>query len=327
MQRHTFADQRMKRFVQLGWFQLGLPRSNYWLVCEVGGVVPRQMRQNGGLTWREDGEVYCSTRLRMPDIDHQTAIFFANDLRSARLAALADSEAFDEIIHVVERVGYYLTKEDLANKGEFGNLGNSKFKDAITKFADRSGLSKPPVEHRTYLTPFAELYELVRQARNDALHQGAFARHLTTHSIELAIILEDALSSVFGPLVSDFMVRNPVCAELWQPLSFIRQQMLANSFSYLPVLGSGKTWQIISDASVARFLGTERDGKIRRSRLSKTLQEARHDAPDIVESALVIRGDAKISEALEHLKDKSVFLIRHPDRNELMGILTAFDLL
>ena len=103
--------------------------------------------------------------------------------------------------------------------------------------------------------------------------------------------------------------------------------MLANSFSYLPVLGSGKTWQIISDASVARFLGAERDGKIRRSRLSKTLQEARHDAPDIVEPALVIRGDAKISEALENLKNKSVFLIRHPDRNELMGILTAFDLL
>jgi hypothetical protein len=263
----------------------------------------------------------------MPDLDAQSAVFFANDLRSARLAALADAEAFDEIIHVVERLGYYLTKEDLGDKGEFGNLGNSKYKDVITNIADKSGLSEPPGEHRSYLTPFAELYELVRQARNDALHQGAFARHLTTHAIELAIILEDALSSIFGPVVSDFMVRNPVCAELWQPLSFIRQQMLANSFSYLPVLGSSKVWQIVSDASVALFLGAERDGKIRRSRLSKTLQEARHDVPGIVETALVIRGNAKISEALESLKTKSVLLIRHPDRNELIGILTAFDLL
>ena len=32
--------------------------------------------------------------------------------------------------------------------------------------------------------------------------------------------------------VSDFMVRNPVCASMWQPLSFIRQSMLVNSFSY-----------------------------------------------------------------------------------------------
>jgi hypothetical protein len=61
----------------------------------------------------------------MPDLDPQSAIFFANDLRSARLAALADAEAFDEIIHVVERLGYYLTKEGLGDKGEYGNLGNS----------------------------------------------------------------------------------------------------------------------------------------------------------------------------------------------------------
>jgi hypothetical protein len=28
MQGHTFADQRMKRLVQLGWFHLGLPDGN-----------------------------------------------------------------------------------------------------------------------------------------------------------------------------------------------------------------------------------------------------------------------------------------------------------
>jgi hypothetical protein len=26
---------------------------------------------------------------------------------------------------------------------------------------------------------------------------------------------------------------NPICGELWQPVAFVRQQMLANSFSYL----------------------------------------------------------------------------------------------
>jgi hypothetical protein len=30
MQRHTFADQRMKRLVKLGWFHLGLPQAEYW---------------------------------------------------------------------------------------------------------------------------------------------------------------------------------------------------------------------------------------------------------------------------------------------------------
>jgi hypothetical protein len=34
MQRHTFADQRMKRFVKLGWFHLDLPQTEYWFGCE-----------------------------------------------------------------------------------------------------------------------------------------------------------------------------------------------------------------------------------------------------------------------------------------------------
>jgi hypothetical protein len=34
VQRHTFADQRMKRLVKLGWFHLGLPQAKYWFGCE-----------------------------------------------------------------------------------------------------------------------------------------------------------------------------------------------------------------------------------------------------------------------------------------------------
>jgi hypothetical protein len=30
MQRHTFADQRMKRLIQLGWFHLDSPQAEYW---------------------------------------------------------------------------------------------------------------------------------------------------------------------------------------------------------------------------------------------------------------------------------------------------------
>jgi hypothetical protein len=66
------------------------------------------------------------------------------------------------------------------------------------------------------------------------LHQGAFARRLTGHAIELSLVLEDALRrSLDSPVVGDYMVRGPICAEPWQPISFIRQRMLANSFSFL----------------------------------------------------------------------------------------------
>ena len=52
----------------------------------------------------------------MPNITRDPAIAFANQLRSARLTALRDAEAFDEIIHVVERLGSYLYKESLGDK-------------------------------------------------------------------------------------------------------------------------------------------------------------------------------------------------------------------
>ena len=35
--------------------------------------------------------------------------------------------------------------------------------------------------------------------------------------------------------IGDYMVPNPVCASDWQPVGFVRQMMLANSFSYIPV--------------------------------------------------------------------------------------------
>jgi hypothetical protein len=34
MQRHTFANQRMKRLIQLGWFHLDSPQTEYWFGCE-----------------------------------------------------------------------------------------------------------------------------------------------------------------------------------------------------------------------------------------------------------------------------------------------------
>lgn len=255
--------------------------------------------------------------------DHESAIFFADQLRSARLAALADSEAFDEIIHVVERLGSYLD-------GKLSFLGN--YKAALSNLAQNSWLAEPPEDFRILVTPFSELYELVRVARNDALHQGASARHLTKHAVELAIILEEALSTQMDPIVGDFMVRSPICAQLWQPIGFIRQQMLANSYSYLPVLGSGGIWFVVSDASVARFLGEDREGH-RKSQLAKSLSEGFREDSGLLVRAAVLPADAKLAEALEVLKAQSVMLVMNkartdsPAGDDLLGILTAFDLL
>ena len=111
----------------------------------------------------------------MPKMTREPAVVFANQLRAARLAALADAEAFDGIIHVVERLGSYLSKERLADKNRPGGLHNY-FED-VAKLAADSGLTVDTATSTgDVLIPFENLHHLVRIGRNDALHQGAFAR-------------------------------------------------------------------------------------------------------------------------------------------------------
>jgi len=235
---------------------------------------------------------------------------------------LGDAEAFDGIIHVVERLGSHLSKERLGDKGEHGSL--SKYAGELKHLAANSGMAvETPDRFRNLLTPFETLYELVTVARNDALHQGAFARHLTKHAIELAIVLEDALSNHMNLVVVDFMVRNPVYAEPWQPVGFIRQQMLANSYSYLPVSGDDGRWHIVSDAAIATFLGPERKGEARRKRLASTLREA---SVSLI-PATFVDEKTPLAEALNLLGDTPILLVQNPGLKGLIGILTAFDLL
>jgi len=75
----------------------------------------------------------------MPSMTRVPAIAFANQLRSARLAALGDAEAFDGIIHVVERLGSYLAKEKLGGHGIYGNLG--AYTDALRGLARNSEMA------------------------------------------------------------------------------------------------------------------------------------------------------------------------------------------
>jgi CBS domain-containing protein len=264
----------------------------------------------------------------MPALTRESARTFADQFRSARLAALADAESFDQIIHVIERLGSYLTKEEFSDHGKHGDLG--KYKITMVELVQSHGLAaESRAEFKNLLTPFETLYDLVKNARNDALHQGAFARHLTKHAIELAIILEDLLSNYLHPVVTDFMVRNPICGEPWQPVAFLRQQMLANSFSYLPVLQGEKEWGVVSDAAIAKFLGPKYNGGNRTKRLAMTIDAAstQNDNPiSLLRPAFVEEADP-LEKALDRLTTSPILLVRSPSGTSLLGILTAFDLL
>jgi CBS domain-containing protein len=250
-------------------------------------------------------------------MDRKIVLTFCEQLRQARENAIRDSEAFDEIIHVVERLGSFLCER-------IGDLG--KYREHVVEKGRLSALAEDvPDRWRGIHIPFSLLYDLVRNARNDALHQGAFARRLTGHAIELSLVLEDALRrSLDSPVVGDYMVRNPVCAELWQPISFIRQQMLANSFSFLPVKSAGGDWCLVSDLDIATYLGA--DASTRKARLAKSLKAA--------EIPLQLAGSCAIDTPLEDAvrmlgRDKRLLLVycQEQDERPLVGIVTAFDLI
>jgi hypothetical protein len=264
----------------------------------------------------------------MAEITGNAARDFRIQFQQAREGAVKDAEAFDGIIHVVERLGSFCL-------GYVANLG--QYKPEVEKLAELSSLVNLPAKWRNVHTPFSLLYDLVKDARNDAMHQGASARHLTTHAIELALVLEDALRMIENdkkePLVvSDYMVRDLVCADLWQPISLIRQRLLTNSFTYLPVEEAGQ-WCLLSDVQVAKYLQESCSNNERKERLAEPLQTAGFKLC----RAKRVNETMSIDMALEKFDDKPIhepILVFRDGAKEgdnanakPVGILTAFDLL
>jgi len=256
--------------------------------------------------------------------DPETRRWFIEQLREARADAQRDAEGCDSIIVVLERMGMFLTKR-------MGTL--SYYKARLVKLAEESPVTvKDRSDHLGCLTPFSRLYDYVERGRNKAYHEGAYARHLTTHAIAMTVALEHSLMQ-HSTTVGDLMVPNPVCAFLWQPISFVRQTMLVNSFSYLPIRRQGdgqtKPWQFITASSVAEYVRSANSWKDGRARLATSVENAlASDKPIRLVPARTYSVDASIQSVMKRLQpgtDEPVLITRADF--DLVGILSPFDLL
>jgi CBS domain-containing protein len=214
---------------------------------------------------------------------------------------------------VVERLGSYLLIAD-------GDLG--KFRPVMENLARESPLAFEaeracPECHVSFTT----LYEEVRVGRNHAMHHGAVARNLAKHAQELALIMEDALMSS-AIKAREFMVRNPTCAELWEPLSAIRRTMLLNAYSFLPVRLTNGQWKLLSDADVVAF--TRRAAADRKRRLLLRLDEALDEHLKVTDAPICGMEDPidRMSTSMGNVP----WLVVDED-GRLLGLITAFDLL
>lgn len=231
---------------------------------------------------------------------------FRADLRSAREACQRDAEAFNEVLFALERLGSFL-------RGHLGTLGD--YRCCLSRLVILSGSG---------YTHFEELLTVVTQARNQALHQGAVARHLSSRVVEVSLILEDVLASRIAT-VEHLMVRQPIIAEGWHTLSMVRQNMLSNAFSYLPYLDSSSSWVLVADYELAGLLAES--GKDKRDELlAKSLKTLKR--PWI--KATLVAKDATVKHALKKMGESnppfSPLLVIEAEGG-LAGIVTPADLL
>jgi hypothetical protein len=250
------------------------------------------------------------------------ARYFRDLLRQARAAALRDAEDFRDILYAVERLGSMLPHER-------DNLGG--YEESICALAARSPLAESlPRAWPAFHSPFPLLYTLVRRARNSAMHQGVYARHLTSHAMELCLVLENALEQRLEPIAADFMVRDPVAAALWQPVSFVRHTMLLNSFSFLPVEVQRSDvppgWYLLSDLEVARYLRGGEVGDLSKRRLGESVEAAVQNGL-VLYPAKTVPASTPIAALVKEVEPRPLLVVSNLEEARLVGILTPFDLL
>jgi CBS domain-containing protein len=247
-------------------------------------------------------------------------LYYRDQLRAGRYAALADAEGFQAICFALEALGMRL-------HGKKGALG--QYEPKLAALAQESiVLSRLTQTHPALFTSFAALADLVRTARNDAMHTGVYARHATAAAIELCIGLEEALMTHQQEprqTAQDFMVKSPISVERWQPVAHARQLMLTHSFSFLPVL-MPDGWKLISEGAMAQFLRKGKKDQVHA--LALPIEDAMQTGLRVMPAELIAL-DADVDELLERPRDPAdprLWLV-HDDQGRLCGVLSPFELM
>jgi len=233
-------------------------------------------------------------------------------LRDARYLVLKDAEAFHEAATTLEYVGQVIC-------GEIRN-GLAHYSEEIVGLALQTG--------RHEENEVCRLFKVVREARNKAVHVGAFARHLNSRLIDLVLILEEAIMAQMLE-IQDLMVRSPFVAEPWQLIGHVRNTMLANSFSSMPIRVANEEtspWMILTDTAVMRIIQAV-SRKERDARLNSTVEQATREGLIRLEPAICVRPGEPIATVVGKLNHLPILVVETSSNSRLLGIITSFDLL
>jgi CBS domain-containing protein len=243
-------------------------------------------------------------------------IFFRNQFRKARYKALKDAGDFESIFHAIEGLGAFLT-----NNADHNSLND--YLPVLKNLIDDSVLAKElPKEFPSFHNSFLFLYETVRRFRNQVAHQGVYARNKTRYAIELGLIFEQVLNNM-DQNITNYMVRNPTTASLWEPLSHVRKVMLINSFSYIPIFYD-QNWVLISDYHLHSFLKDY--GEKQEAGLRLNVKYAFQNGLEPEKPAQIVNENYEVRD-LELTSTKPVLVLSNTFEKQLVGLVTSFDLL
>jgi CBS domain-containing protein len=239
---------------------------------------------------------------------------FLARLRTARGLVLRDSESFSEASTVLEHIG-----QVVGGKLGIGLKDHEAVLIGLVKEADAANEE-----------PTRRLFKVVREARNKAVHDGSYARHLNSRLVDLLLMLEETIMTNMDR-VEDLMVRNPVSAESWHPVSQVRRLMLGNSFTWIPIFHAKEShgrWMLIRDAALMRWIRKETVKKKQRERLAIPIGEAISKHGLELKGAICCPPDTPIAEILQRMNDDPTLVTdKILGEERLLGIITAFDLL
>jgi hypothetical protein len=256
----------------------------------------------------------------METLQWEERLHYRDRLRASRYAALADAEAFSEICFAVEAIGLRLDGKEATMNHYFHRIR------ALAE--DSAVFSEMPHRFPQLFSRFDALYKTVQIARNDAMHAGIYARHVTTAAIELCIGLEEALmkeQQLVRTKVKDYMVRSPIIVHPWQPVAYARQLMLMHSFTFLPVkIGD---WKLVPEVSMAKFLRRHEDRKFALGRSIQDAASLENNALDLL-TAHVVGPEDEVSDLLSGAPANQPTLWLVDDGHAgLAGVLSPFELM
>ena len=240
---------------------------------------------------------------------------YRNEIRKARHAVTEEGAGYEVIVQAVERLGAYLWNPKPKNKG-FGDLG--KYKEILKDLVP---------------TDFDRVYERVRIGRNAGVHQGAEARPLIQNAVELAIMLEDGLREASQMSKAQEVMASPVVrAYTWEPVAQTRQKMLAGSYTALPLWrkkseGCEGGWFVITADAIVEWLQQASCNTCRKEREKMQLADAMAMEKGLKALKACKTGPEEEIALPAGGWNGGVLLVTHVDQHDLIGVVTAFDLL